>query len=255
MFDTFFAAGSEYLFGIEPAQWLPQLDAAFMREPRIAFPEDWSANDRKQRAINTNLSAKVARTFGAALLDMLQPPALESGEAARMAIFHDAPSATFNSSSADSRHELETKLLGRGVAYDVLHAGNLDLLKNYPCAVLANCECLSDELAAIFQDYANDGGSLIITEDTGRRDTWRRVRRENALTRTLGTDPHEKTFKQFGQGRVAYLPQTADDLSDFEEAVKWLMGEDTLPVVDSKIEAPAHVVTDALNATPPEEIV
>lgn len=226
VFDTFFAAGSEYLFGIEPAQWLPLLDAAFMREPRIAFPDDWSENDRAQRGVNTHLSAKVARGFGAALLDMLQPPAAETGGPARMAIFHDEPSATFNSSAADSRHELETKLLNRGVSYDVLHAGNLDRLKDYPCAVLANCECLSDELATVFQDYAQNGGSLIITEDTGRRDAWRRTRPYNAFESALGPKPALKLFKQFGQGRVAYLPWTAADLSDFEEAVKWLMGED-----------------------------
>ena len=139
VFDTFFAAGSEYLFGIEPAQWLPLLDVAFMREPRIAFPEDWSENDRNQRGFNTTLSAKVARAFGATVIDMLTPPAPESSEPARMAIFHDAPSATFNSTAADSRHELETKLLARGVAYDVIHAGNIESLKKYTCAVLANC--------------------------------------------------------------------------------------------------------------------
>ncbi len=226
VFDTFFAAGSEYLFGIDATQWLPLLDAAFMREPRIEFPEEWAPNDRLQREINTNLAAKVARAFGATVLDMLQPPAPPSPEPARMAIFHDAPSATFNSTAADARHELETRLTQRGVAFDVLHAGNLENLKKYPCTVLANCECLSDELAQKFEDYANDGGSLIVTEDTGRRDPWRRIRSQNALARTIGADPHAKMFKQFGQGRVAYLTRAVEDLSDFEEAVKWLMGED-----------------------------
>ncbi len=234
VFDTFFAAGSAQLFGIEPAQWLPMVDAAFMREPRIAFPDDWSENDRKQRGINTNLSAKVARGFGAAVLDMLQPPEAEASERARMAIFHDEPSASFNTSAADSRHELETKLLERGVAYDVLHSGNLVRLKEYPCAVLANCECLSDELATAFLEYADAGGSLIVTEDTGRRDTWRRPRVHNALERAVGPKPTAKFFKQFGQGRIAYLPWTAVDLCDFEEAVKWLMGEDTIAVADKK---------------------
>src|SRR5579862_13347 len=74
VFDTFFAAGSEYLFGIDAAQWLPLLDAAFMREPRLSFPPDWKPADRAQRAINTSLNAKVARAFGSVLLDMLQPP-------------------------------------------------------------------------------------------------------------------------------------------------------------------------------------
>lgn len=235
VFDTFFAAGSEYLFGIDPSQWLPLLDAAFMREPRISLPDEWTDGDRVQRAINSNLSAKVSRAFGAVLLDMLQPPAPEPAEPPRMAIFHDVPSATFNSSAADSRHELETRLMERGVAFDVLHAGNLDRVKNYTCTILSNCECLSDELAHTFEDYANEGGSLIVTEDTGRRDTWRRIRPQNALTSSIGPDPTVKTFKHFGKGRVAYLQRAVEDLSDFEEAVKWLMGESVVSGDEKKV--------------------
>ncbi len=226
VFDTFFAAGAEYLFGIDAAQWLPLLDAAFMREPRLEFPAEWTNSDREHRAINTNLAAKVARAHGAVVLDMLQPPAPELPEPPRMAVFHDAPSAAFNSSCADCRHELETRLLARGVPFDVLHAGNLEKLKNYPCAVLANCECLSDVLARAFEDYAHEGGGLIATEQTGRRDPWRRKRPQNALTRALGPDPTATVFKEFGKGRAAYLPRTSDEWDDFEDCVRWLMGEE-----------------------------
>src|SRR5205085_2498666 len=143
VFDTFFAAGSEYLFGIDPAQWLPLLDFAFMREPRLSFPEEWTVDDRASRAMNVALAAKVARAFGARLFDGLQAGSLRTQEQAGslrseagMAVFHDTPSAAFNSSAADSRHELEMKLIERGVSFDVLHAGNIESAAAYPCVVL-----------------------------------------------------------------------------------------------------------------------
>ena len=229
VFDTFFAAGSEYLFGVDPSQWLPMLDAAFMREPRLVLPRQWSAADCAQRAVNTNLNAKVARAFGSVLLDMLQPPSSEQLGLlmpARMGVFHDGPSAAFNTAAADSRHELEVTLLERGVPFDVLHAANLGALEKYPCVVLPGCECLSDELASEFEQYVQKGGGIIVTEATGRYDPWRRVRTQNALARSLGIPPNGKLFKEFGQGRVAYLPRCSEDWTSFEEAVMWLMGEE-----------------------------
>ena len=229
VFDTFFAAGSEYLFGIDPAQWLPLLDAAFMREPRAEFPAGWADSDRIARGLNVRLGAKVARAFGALTLDALQPPPVENPPSG-MAVFHDTPSTAFNSSAADSRHELEMKLLERGVGFDVLHAGDLANLKSYACVVLANCECLSDELAVLFENYVEHGGGLIVTEHTGRRDPWRRTRAENALARLILTPgstvapTSASSFNELKLGRVAYLPQTADDWEGFESAVKWLAG-------------------------------
>ena len=110
-----------------------------MREPRQSFPAEWNDNDRAQRAKNVRIAARVAHAYGAVLVDYLQPVSADDLAPARLAIFHDAPSATFNSSTSDSRHESESMLLDNGVPFEILHAGNLERLKDFPCVVVPNC--------------------------------------------------------------------------------------------------------------------
>lgn len=81
-------------------------------------------------------------------------------------------------------------LLRRDIPFDLVAPGTLleaDKAR-YRWLLLPNVECVSDAEAAWLADFAQGGGLVACTQDSGRRDEWGSVRAVNALA---GLDIHD----------------------------------------------------------------
>jgi len=69
------------------------------------------------------------------------------------------------------------------IPFTVLHEGSVTLekLKTFKCVLLPNIAAMTDEEAALFDRYVEEGGHLICTFETGRYDETGRERPEPAL--------------------------------------------------------------------------
>ena len=71
-----------------------------------------------------------------------------------------------------------------------------------------------------------EGGGLVLTEQTGQRDPWRRQRQRNVFPQIAQlAEAQAPLHQECGKGRLVYLPKIADRWKDLEGAVKWLMRE------------------------------
>jgi len=134
---------------------------------------------------------------------------LRTKSLARVAVFRDTPSLAWNSVETHlTQINLEQNLLEWNVAFDLLYAPQLKDLSKYRAIVLPNAECLSDELLATFKHYVEGGGGLVLLENTGRFDEWRRERVPHGLTTFFGDEfnPRTPIRKTMGEGRVIFLP-------------------------------------------------
>ncbi len=96
--------------------------------------------------------------------------------------------------------------------------------------ILPNSECLSDEQIALIRRYVGSGGGLVVTEQAGLYDEWRRTRAQPGLSglvegqrsgldypeypedvESQSNNPVAALRKQVGRGRVAYLPSIEFD--------------------------------------------
>ncbi len=102
----------------------------------------------------------------------------------------------------------EQALIEAKVPFDIVMDSHLDDLAKYRCLVLANVESMSDEQAAALKAFARAGGGLVVTDETGRYDQWRRTRPEPVFARQkTKAEPNEAGFLQttYGRGRVAFI--------------------------------------------------
>ncbi|GMV82990.1 MAG: hypothetical protein AMXMBFR7_41740 [Planctomycetota bacterium] len=135
---------------------------------------------------------------------------LQTRSLARIAVFRDTPSLTWNSLETHlSQLNVEQTLIERNIPFDLLFATQLPELERYAAVVLANAECLSDEICARLKSYVERGGGLLLTEQTAQYDAWRRRRPRSALAELFGPAWPSSVHVQYGDGRVAYLPELA----------------------------------------------
>jgi len=102
----------------------------------------------------------------------------------------------------------EQVLIEAKVPFDIIMDSHLDDLAKYRCLVLANVESMSDEQAETLKAFVRGGGGLVVTDETGRYDQWRRRRPEPVFARQAKkAQPNEAGFLQatYGRGRVAFL--------------------------------------------------
>lgn len=103
----------------------------------------------------------------------------------------------------------EQALWDSRVPFGIIFDQNFNTLARHKAIMLCNQESLSDEQWARLRLYVENGGGLVATEGTGSRDEWRRVRVKNALATVFGLEPagNKPIKKEFGGGRVAWIPQ------------------------------------------------
>jgi hypothetical protein len=122
---------------------------------------------------------------------------------------------------------MEQALIQSRIPFVLAFDEHLHNLADYKVLILPNSECLSDEQIALIRRYVEGGGGLVVTEQAGLYDEWRRTRVQPGLIGLVegqlsGTEYQEEVNsqlnspgaavrKQAGRGRVAYLPSIEFD--------------------------------------------
>ena len=151
-------------------------------------------------------------------------------DVAPVRVLHSFASITYNNAAAGlSAILVEQALIQARIPFQIVFDEHLDDLSPKDCKtlILPNSECLSDQQIAAIHRYVNAGGGLVVTEQSGLYDAWRRARPESGLLGLVDNQArgegrrgrNEKraengaasTRKQFGAGRVAYLPRAEFD--------------------------------------------
>jgi hypothetical protein len=148
-----------------------------------------------------------------------------SKDLATVAVLRSYPSITYHHSRAGlSAILVEQALIQGKVPFQYAFDGHLLQLSPSSCKVLIlpDSECLSDDQLAAIRRFVQAGGGLVATEQSGLYDPWRRLRVRPGLEGLVDVQASAAAYqeevsaspilagaptrKQFGQGRVVYLP-------------------------------------------------
>lgn len=146
-------------------------------------------------------------------------------DVAPVAILRSYPSITYHNSAAGLSAILaEQTLIQSRIPFQLIFDEHLAALSPSTCSVLIlpNSECLSDNQIAAIRRFVDAGGGLVVTEQAGLYDEWRRLRVPSGLRdlvdhQVLGAAYEERvegvsvapgatSQKQVGRGRVFYIP-------------------------------------------------
>jgi hypothetical protein len=172
--------------------------------------------------------------------------------AERVAVLRSYPSMAYNNRETQIAVNMaEQALQQRQIPFDIIFDQQMGQLKKYYVVVLADQESLTDENAETLKEFVKGGGGIVMTENTGRLDGWRRLRKITlpaemllesdpvaAQATTFGKDP---VSFDYGKGKVIYLPSLIqpkgevrlgmesvwmmpENASEFESAVYWAAG-------------------------------
>ena len=172
-----------------------------------------------------------------------------------VAILRSYPSMAYNlMETHESVNYAEQVLYQNQFIYGVLFDEYLDELKKYKVLVLANQESLADSVVEKIYAFVKTGGGLVLTENSGKYNQWRRIRRQNAFKNMLGEkwDGKSEISVTFGKGLVSYLPKVnqQDGGTKLKDAVQEVAGN-KLPL---SVEAPAWIGVSH-DRTAEEEII
>lgn len=152
-----------------------------------------------------------------------------SDEVAPVAVFRSYASLTNNNAHCQlSAILVEQALIQSGLPFTLIFDEHLRDLSKYKVAILPNTECLSDVQIGLIRRYVDAGGGLIVTEQAGLYDEWRRVRTAPGLVGLVDNQPMASAYqervedagpaalgsisrKHLGAGRVAYIPSVDFD--------------------------------------------
>jgi hypothetical protein len=116
---------------------------------------------------------------------------------ADVAVLRNWPSMAYSINATYTPATLmEQVLIQYKVPFDILFEEQLDRLPRYRAVVLAGQECVSNAQAEALLAYVRNGGTLIVTDNTGQYNDWRERRRVNPLL----------PARQEGKGRIIYIP-------------------------------------------------
>jgi hypothetical protein len=134
--------------------------------------------------------------------------------AERVAILRSYPSMAYNNLETQMAVNMaEQTLQQRQIPFDIIFDQQIDKLDKYLVLVLADQESLTDQSIMAIKQFVNNGGGLVLTENSGKYDGWRRLREKSLMQEILPADKMNDKFPAkevysftFGKGRVIYLP-------------------------------------------------
>ncbi len=97
---------------------------------------------------------------------------------------------------------VEQTLIQHNVPFDLLFDEQLGQIDRYGTVVLAAQECISRAQADTLLRYVRDGGTLVLTDNTGEFNEWRERWRVNPL----------RPARPEGKGRIVHLPKVVPGL-------------------------------------------
>jgi hypothetical protein len=146
-------------------------------------------------------------------------------DVASVAVLRSYPSITYHNARVQlSAILVEQALIQARIPFHLYFDEHLSELSPSTCKVLIlpDSECLSDNQLSSIRRFVETGGGLIVTEQAGMYDSWRRLRVkpglqglvDNQVPASAYEEEVRKTSiptglpsrKQFGQGRVVYFP-------------------------------------------------
>ena len=153
---------------------------------------------------------------------------LESEDIGPVAVLRSYASLTYHNASAQlSAILVEQALIQSHIPFSLVFDEHLRDLSAYKVLILPNSECLSDEQLTLIRRYVDQGGGLVVNEQAGLYDEWRRLRVQPGLSELVDHQPTGSSYqqevkptsaiagatlrKQVGRGRVAYLPAVEFD--------------------------------------------
>jgi hypothetical protein len=144
-------------------------------------------------------------------------------DVATVALLRSYPSLAYHHARAQlSAILVEQALIQARIPFHLIFDEHLKDLSPYRVLILPDSECLSDEQLAGIRGFVENGGGLLATGLAGLYDEWRRLRVEPGLrgladsqaaaaayeesvgAAAISPGPHVR--KEFGRGRVVYIP-------------------------------------------------
>jgi hypothetical protein len=157
--------------------------------------------------------------------------------AEKVAILRSYPSMAYNNLETQLAVNMaEQALQQRQIPFDIIFDQQLDKLDKYLVLVLANQESLTDQSIAVIKQFVINGGGVVLTENSGKFDGWRRLRDKSMLQEMLSEsklddNPSLKEEKMFtyGKGHVIYLPKIIKPRGEVKLGFEsiWMMPENT----------------------------
>jgi len=149
-------------------------------------------------------------------------------DAANVAVLRSYPSITYHNARAQlSAILVEQALIQASIPFNLIFDEHLNDLSKYRVLILPDSECLSDEQLALIRRFVEDGGGLLVTEQAGLYDEWRRRRVQPGLRGLIDTQAPANEYeesvgatdiptglpvrKEVGKGRVIYFPGVVFD--------------------------------------------
>lgn len=200
---------------------------------------------------------------------------LRSKSAARVAVLRERNSFTYNRFDPwEDTIAMEQYLIERRIPFDLIPNALLDSIgETHDVLIVAGALVMADEIRDKIIAYVKNGGSLILTGDSGIYDAWYRERRVkiekietmedyaraqmrlNAFHELIGDDPHasgeDVIQRKVGEGRVVWIKKLDIDRVP-RSPENWCLSPNNFMVprnADAIDEAMAFLAPDGLGLT------
>ena len=183
-----------------------------------------------EHRVDGDASLKILRAYVGLYARLKQLLLLDARTLATLGVVRDPASLTFDAANNAAQIEFEDLLIQENIPFDIVYPQHLDDLSKYRGLALAGCEALSDDIVRKIERFVNAGGGVVAFGDAGRRDEWRRVRTQPALSSILGSEYPQAHRRTVGSGRAGYAPSSSgQSVAELIDLLEYTCGS-ALPV-------------------------
>jgi hypothetical protein len=212
-------------------------------------PQDFAENLALNRTIGflgTEVPSGVAKKY----LDFWHKYAelyTNTTGAEKVAVLRSYPSMAYNNLKTQIAVNMAEQVLQqRQIPFDIIFDQQLSNLNRYSVLVLSDQESLSDGSITAIKEFVRSGGGLVMTENSGRYDRWRRIRTTSLageMSNEAGTvssayhsehDAYPFSFN-FGKGKVICISELIQPVGEVKLGMEsvWMMPENASELVSA----------------------